>query len=81
MCDCLRHKYKDLSPEFCSAWEKLEEIQKNKNAELLALKQKNGHIIKAYKVYRAEYQEIMRRWQEIYDPEWEKFDDEFNGKE
>ena len=79
MCNCLRHKWVTLPPEFCQMWEKMEKVQTTKNEELTDLKYKNGEIIKAYKQYRAEYKNIVAKWQEIYEPMWEKFDEQFNA--
>ena len=79
MCNCLRHKWVSLPPEFCQMWEKMEKVQTTKNKELTDLKYKNGEIIKAYKQYRAEYKTITAKWQEIYEPMWEQFDEQFNA--
>ncbi len=78
MCNCTRHKTATLSSEFCEMWEKMDALLETRNKELTDLKQKNGAIVKAYKKYRAEYKEIMEKWQLVYEPMWEEFDDKFN---
>ena len=78
MCNCLRHKYVTLPPEFCQMWEKMDAVQQKKNQELTDLKSKNATIVKAYKEYRAEYNAIVAKWQLIYEPMWDEFDNKFN---
>ena len=80
MCNCTRHKWKTLPPEFCQMWEEMEKVTITKKQELTDLKNKNEHIIKAYKQYRADYKAIGAKWELIYMPMWDKFDEEFNTK-
>ncbi len=56
----------------------MDAVQQKKNQELTELKYKNGAIIKAYKEYRKVYKDIVQKWQIIYEPMWEEFDDKFN---
>ena len=79
MCSCTRHKWKTLPSEFCVMWEKMDAIQQNKNVELAELKMRNAETVKAYKEYRKVYKEITAKWQIIYEPIWDEFDDKFNA--